>query len=105
MYRTSNGFFAMGNLVDSIEAEDPVTDSDSEPGTVDIIIDLDAPEYHEYLKEKRKSLSEGALLNDITYLEWRKNNNRTCTGSQSNLVLNEINRWESKAEPQKFLFL
>lgn len=85
----SNDFYAMGNLVDSIEAEDPMTDSDSEPGAVDIIIDLDAPEYHEYLKEKRKSLSEGALLDDISYLEWRKNNNGT--GSQTNLVLDENN--------------
>lgn len=66
----------MGNLVDSIEAEDPPTDSDSEPSpAVDIVIDLDAPEYHEYLQMKRKSLSEGALLNDINYLEWKKINN------------------------------
>ena len=80
----------MGNLVDSIEAEDPVTDSDSEPGAVDIIIDLDAPEYHEYLKDKRKSLSEGALLNNISYLEWRKNNNGIA--AQTNLALNEKSR-------------
>ena len=79
----------MGNLVDSVEA-DPMADSDSELGAVDIIIDLDAPEYHEYLKEKRKSLSEGALLNDITYLEWRRNNNGT--DSPTNLVLSENNR-------------
>lgn len=80
----------MGNLVDSVEAEDPMTDSDSELGAVDIIIDLDAPEYHEYLKDKRKSLSEGALLNDISYLEWRKNNNGTA--AQTTLVLNEKSR-------------
>ncbi|KAJ7337824.1 hypothetical protein OS493_007982 [Desmophyllum pertusum] len=66
----------MGNLVDSIEAEDPPTDSDSEPSpAIDIVIDLDAPEYHEYLQMKRKSLSEGALLNDINYLQWKKINN------------------------------
>lgn len=91
MYRSSNNFFAMGNLVDSIEAEDPPIDSDSEPGAVDLdIIDLDAPEYHEYLKEKRRSLSEGARLDDISYLEWRRNNNKL--GSQANLVVDENNR-------------
>lgn len=71
----------MGNLVDlpPIETEEPSSaesaDSESELGAVDMIIDLDAPEYHEYLKAKRKSLSEGAMLNDISYLEWKKNNN------------------------------
>lgn len=71
----------MGNLVDlpPVEIEEPSSaesvDSESELGAVDMIIDLDAPEYREYLKAKRKSLSEGAMLNDISYLEWKKNNN------------------------------
>ena len=71
----------MGNLVDlpPVETEEPSSaesaDSESELGAVDMIIDLDAPEYREYLKAKRKSLSEGAMLNDISYLEWKKNNN------------------------------
>lgn len=81
----------MGNTVETIaEKEDPMTDSDSEAGAVDIIIDLDAPEYHEYLKDKRKSLSEGALLNDISYLEWRKSNN--AIAAETNLVLDEMSR-------------
>lgn len=71
----------MGNFVDTppIEAEEPSvgssSDSDTELGAGDYIIDLDAPEYREYLLERRKSLSEGALLDDITYLDWRRNNN------------------------------
>ena len=87
MFRSIIDVFGMGNTVETIEKEDPMTDSDSEPGAVDIIIDLDAPEYHAYLKDKRKSLSEGALLNDISYLEWRKNNNGIP--AETNLALNE----------------
>lgn len=79
--RSNVDFSAMGNFVDTppIEAEEPSvgssSDSDTELGAGDYIIDLDAPEYHEYLLERRKSLSEGALLDDITYLDWRRNNN------------------------------
>ena len=87
MFRSIIDFFGMGNTVETIEKEDPMTDSDSEPRAVDIIIDLDAPEYHAYLKDKRKSLSEGALLNDISYLEWRKNNNGIP--AETNLVLDQ----------------
>lgn len=84
----------MGNLVDSMDAAQPAegssTDSDyssssdsQEFNADEIIIDLDAPEYHEYLKHKRKiSRSEGNL-NDISYLQWMKTNN--VRGSQGNL--------------------
>lgn len=67
--------FGMGNIVEMIEKEDFMFDLDLELGVVDIIIDLDVFEYYEYFKDKRKSLSEGVFLNDILYLEWRKNNN------------------------------
>lgn len=78
----------MGNFVDTppVEAEEPSvgtsSDSDTELRADDYVIDLDAPEYHEYLMERRKSLSEGALLDDVTYLDWKRNNN----------VLNEQDR-------------
>ncbi|XP_068698791.1 uncharacterized protein [Montipora foliosa] len=49
-----------------------------------IIIDLDAPEYNEYLKHKRSfSRSEGNL-NEFSYLKWMKTNN--VGGSQTNLL-------------------
>ena len=81
----------MGNLLDSIDAqpaEEPSTDSYSSNESLEfsadeIIIDLDAPEYMEYLKHKRRlSRSEGNL-NDICYLRWMKENN--IRGSQINL--------------------
>ncbi|CAH3035424.1 unnamed protein product [Pocillopora meandrina] len=75
----------MGNFVDTppVEAEEPSvgtsSDSDTELRADDYVIDLDAPEYHEYLMERKKSLSEGALLDDVTYLDWKRNNNfLTC---------------------------
>ena len=82
----------MGNLLDSIDAqpaEEPSIDSDSSTESLEfnadeIIIDLDAPEYKEYLKHKRKlSRSEGNLK-DISYLQWMKENN-IRRGSQINL--------------------
>ena len=77
-------FHTMGNIVDSVEtqpaeAEEGINDSnssDSLQSSVDeTVIDLDAPEYKEYLKHKRKiSRSEGNL-HDISYLDWVKTNN------------------------------
>ena len=77
-------FVTMGNIVDSVEtqpaeAEEGINDSDSSNSlkySVDeTVIDLDAPEYKEYLKHKRKiSRSEGNL-HDISYLDWVKTNN------------------------------
>ena len=88
MNTLNTDFSAMGNFVDTppVEAEEPSvgtsSDSDTELRADDYVIDLDAPEYHEYLMERKKSLSEGALLDDVTYLDWKRNNN----------VLNEQDR-------------
>ena len=74
----------MGNIVDSVEtqpaeAEEGINDSNSSDSLQysgdETVIDLDAPEYKEYLKHKRKiSRSEGNL-HDISYLDWVKTNN------------------------------
>ena len=81
----------MGNLVDSIDAqpvEETNTDLDSsdslEFSTDEIIIDLDAPEYQEYLKHKRKMSRSEGNLNDVSYLQWMKTNN--IRRSQDNLA-------------------
>ena len=87
----------MGNIIDSREAkpvEQTITIACPSPSSSaesldlkhsaeSIIIDLDAPEYSEYLSHKRFSRSEGNL-NELTYLEWMKTNNRS--GSQTNLL-------------------
>ena len=77
-------FLTMGNIVDSVEtqpaeAEEAISDSDScdslQHSANETVIDLDAPEYKEYLKHKRKiSRSEGNI-HDISYLDWVKTNN------------------------------
>lgn len=87
----------MGNIIDSHETK-PVeqtstvacpspsssTESlDLKHSAESIIIDLDAPEYREYLSHKKLSRSEGNL-NEFSYLEWMKTNNKG--GSQTNLL-------------------
>ena len=87
----------MGNIIDSHETK-PVeqtstvaypspsssTESlDLKHSAESIIIDLDAPEYREYLCHKKLSRSEGNL-NEFSYLEWMKTNNKG--GSQTNLL-------------------
>ena len=96
----------MGNLVDSgvQPAEEPNTGSQSsieslEFNADEIIIDLDAPEYHQYLKHKRKMSRSEGNLNDISYLQWMKTNN--MRGSQINLS----ERWEESSRLYAMIIL
>ena len=88
----------MGNLVDSVEtqpAEEVLTDSGSsdslEFNADEVVIDLDAPEYGEYLKHKRRMSRSEGNLNDMSYLQWIKTNNTKLITSRSRANLLTVN--------------
>lgn len=74
-------FSVMGNFVDIllVEVEEFFVgiflDLDMEFRVDDYVIDLDVFEYYEYFMERKKSLSEGVLFDDVIYLDWKRNNN------------------------------